>query len=204
MNGLDSLLALGRPAMLVFSNPRCGPCTALLPEVAEWQRAHGSQLTIALVSTGTQAENVQRTERRRGDRLPARRRGAHRRQLQRNTRLSSLRVRCRPVSSGRRRAEADRGLWHVREGFTIRGRTRARRQSSQPCPRLLPFSVATCSARPLRRRIERPSAALRRCQVARLARSRTDLRPTVAGCRPLAFLCSRLWPEHARACSVAR
>lgn len=47
---LDSILAADRPAMLVFSDPDCGPCSALLPEIGTWQREHASQLTIALVS----------------------------------------------------------------------------------------------------------------------------------------------------------
>ncbi len=33
----DDLLAAGRPALLVFSHPGCGPCRELAPELAEWQ-----------------------------------------------------------------------------------------------------------------------------------------------------------------------
>jgi thiol-disulfide isomerase/thioredoxin len=54
---LASLLARGRPTMLVFSAPGCAPCTALLPEVGRWQREHGSALTIAVVSVGDLDEN---------------------------------------------------------------------------------------------------------------------------------------------------
>ena len=46
---LRSLLAPGRPALLVFSDPHCGPCQALAPDVAEWQRAHSDELTIAVI-----------------------------------------------------------------------------------------------------------------------------------------------------------
>ena len=35
---LDDLLAAGRPALLVFSDPGCGPCQELAPDVADWQR----------------------------------------------------------------------------------------------------------------------------------------------------------------------
>jgi peroxiredoxin len=52
---LASLLERKRPLMLVFSDPGCGPCTALLPELAEWQRDDASGLTIALISEGDRA-----------------------------------------------------------------------------------------------------------------------------------------------------
>jgi thiol-disulfide isomerase/thioredoxin len=57
--GLD---ALGRPILLVFAHPACGPCNALLPEVARWQREYSSALTIAIVSEGTVAENREKAE----------------------------------------------------------------------------------------------------------------------------------------------
>ncbi len=37
---LESLLAPGHPLLLLFTDPGCGPCTALMPEVAQWQSAH--------------------------------------------------------------------------------------------------------------------------------------------------------------------
>ena len=46
---LDSLRATGRPVLLVFSDPHCGPCQSLAPDVARWQRDHPDQLTIALI-----------------------------------------------------------------------------------------------------------------------------------------------------------
>lgn len=55
--GLDELLAPGLAVMLVFTDPSCGPCHALLPEISGWQRDHHSQLTIALVSRGSAADN---------------------------------------------------------------------------------------------------------------------------------------------------
>lgn len=54
---LSQLLAAGRPALLVFTNPTCGPCVTLFAEVKEWQQAHRGQLTIALISFGTIKEN---------------------------------------------------------------------------------------------------------------------------------------------------
>jgi len=43
--------------MLVFSDPGCGPCTALLPEIGSWQRDHANKLAIALVSRGSAEAN---------------------------------------------------------------------------------------------------------------------------------------------------
>jgi peroxiredoxin len=54
---LDELLSPGLPVMLVFTHPRCTPCTAVLPEIAGWQDAHGAKLTVGLISQGTLEEN---------------------------------------------------------------------------------------------------------------------------------------------------
>jgi peroxiredoxin/uncharacterized membrane protein YphA (DoxX/SURF4 family) len=54
---LADLRAAGRPVLLVFTNPGCGPCTALLPEVAAWQQEHAARLTVAVVSRGTAEAN---------------------------------------------------------------------------------------------------------------------------------------------------
>jgi peroxiredoxin len=49
---LADLRAANVPTLLVFSDPGCRPCTALLPEIAQWQEQHAGKLTIALVSRG--------------------------------------------------------------------------------------------------------------------------------------------------------
>ena len=54
---LTELLAYGKPLMLIFTNPTCGPCVVLFAEVKEWQHSHSEQLTIALISFGTIKEN---------------------------------------------------------------------------------------------------------------------------------------------------
>ena len=54
---LDQLLSHGKPLLLVFINPNCGPCVALFSEIKDWQQAHSEQLTIALISFGTIKEN---------------------------------------------------------------------------------------------------------------------------------------------------
>jgi peroxiredoxin len=47
---LESLLVGGRPVVLAFTDPECGPCSELLPEVARGQREHRERLTIALIA----------------------------------------------------------------------------------------------------------------------------------------------------------
>ena len=49
--------ASGRPTLLVFTDPNCGPCQALLPEVGRWQRERVEELTISLISRGEPEEN---------------------------------------------------------------------------------------------------------------------------------------------------
>jgi protein-disulfide isomerase/uncharacterized membrane protein YphA (DoxX/SURF4 family) len=55
--GLGDLLAPGFDVMLVFTDPGCAPCNALLPEIAEWQRVHDGELTVVPVSHGDIADN---------------------------------------------------------------------------------------------------------------------------------------------------
>jgi peroxiredoxin len=54
---LDSLRKAGRPVVLLFTDPGCGPCNTLLPEVGHWQEQYQDRLTIALVSRGDPEEN---------------------------------------------------------------------------------------------------------------------------------------------------
>ena len=54
---LAQLLAYGKPLLLIFTNPTCGPCVTLFAEVKDWQQSHREQLTIALISFGTIKEN---------------------------------------------------------------------------------------------------------------------------------------------------
>ena len=56
-SSLTQLLAYGKPVLLIFTNPTCGPCVVLFKEVKEWQESHSEQLTIALISFGTIKEN---------------------------------------------------------------------------------------------------------------------------------------------------
>jgi len=54
---LDFLRASGKPILLIFSDPGCGPCNALLPEIGRWQRDYASKLSLALVSRSTREAN---------------------------------------------------------------------------------------------------------------------------------------------------
>lgn len=49
---LASLLSLRRPVLLVFSDRGCGPCQALAPTLAGWQRHHAAEVTVAVVERG--------------------------------------------------------------------------------------------------------------------------------------------------------
>jgi peroxiredoxin/uncharacterized membrane protein YphA (DoxX/SURF4 family) len=58
---LDALRAPGKRVVLLFMDPGCGPCTALLPEVGRWQREYVGKLTLALISRGTAEANRSKT-----------------------------------------------------------------------------------------------------------------------------------------------
>jgi protein-disulfide isomerase len=49
---LSALRERGQPVLLVFSDAHCGPCAALAPDVAGWQREHAETLTIAVIERG--------------------------------------------------------------------------------------------------------------------------------------------------------
>ena len=54
---LDALRSSGKPVMVLFTDPGCGPCNAMLPEVGRWQEEHAKKLTLALISRGEVEEN---------------------------------------------------------------------------------------------------------------------------------------------------
>ena len=54
---LEELLARGRPVLLLFADPGCGPCNELFPDIARWQRDWRDGLTIAVVSAGSAEAN---------------------------------------------------------------------------------------------------------------------------------------------------
>jgi methylamine dehydrogenase accessory protein MauD len=50
---LHALTAMGKPTLLVFADPTCGPCAALLPDLGRYQRDYPEQVTLALITRGT-------------------------------------------------------------------------------------------------------------------------------------------------------
>ena len=50
---LDALLEPGHPLALVFTDPGCGPCNVLLPELAELERRLGGELTLCVLARGS-------------------------------------------------------------------------------------------------------------------------------------------------------
>lgn len=60
---LESLRAQGQPVLLVFTDPGCGPCGELLPDIGRWQREETARLNVALISRGdVQANRAKTTE----------------------------------------------------------------------------------------------------------------------------------------------
>ena len=55
---LEALTSDAKPLILTFTDPGCGPCSALLPQIATWQREHGDRVRIALVSRGSRDANL--------------------------------------------------------------------------------------------------------------------------------------------------
>ena len=56
MVGLASLRRDGVPTLLVFADPNCGSCVALLPDIARWQHELEGDLTVVVVSEGEPEE----------------------------------------------------------------------------------------------------------------------------------------------------
>ncbi len=58
---LHAFCVRGKPVLLIFADPDCRSCNALLPQIARWQHAYVSQLTIALLSRGTPEANQEKS-----------------------------------------------------------------------------------------------------------------------------------------------
>ena len=50
---LESLLARGRPVVLMFMAMGCGPCAQVRPDWARWRSSLGDRLTLVVISDGT-------------------------------------------------------------------------------------------------------------------------------------------------------
>ncbi len=55
---LDELLRANGALLLIFTNPKCGPCRALAPEIAHWRLDESLPAKIVLVSEGTTDDNL--------------------------------------------------------------------------------------------------------------------------------------------------
>jgi thiol-disulfide isomerase/thioredoxin len=54
---LEALTASELPLLLLFTDPGCGPCNALLPQIARWQHEHAEELTLAVLTRGSAQDN---------------------------------------------------------------------------------------------------------------------------------------------------
>jgi methylamine dehydrogenase accessory protein MauD len=54
---LEQLRSGGKPVLLLFTNPGCGPCHALLPEAVVWQRDSAEFFNLVFMSEGTVHDN---------------------------------------------------------------------------------------------------------------------------------------------------
>lgn len=54
---LHDFLQRARPVLLISTDPNCGPCNALMPEIARWQKSLAEEITIVLLSHGSQRDN---------------------------------------------------------------------------------------------------------------------------------------------------
>lgn len=54
---IADLARAGKPVVAIVTDPRCGPCYELLPDIGGWERLYGDRLTFALISGGTMAQN---------------------------------------------------------------------------------------------------------------------------------------------------
>lgn len=55
---LAGLVSAGRPTLLFFTDPGCGPCNAMAPRLGEWQREHAERLTTAVITRGGADANL--------------------------------------------------------------------------------------------------------------------------------------------------
>jgi len=58
MVSLGDLLAGGRPVLLAFLDPDCGPCRALMPQLIAWHLKHADRFEVVALSRGSAADNA--------------------------------------------------------------------------------------------------------------------------------------------------
>lgn len=59
---LDVLKQRGKPIILAFTDPECGPCSTLFPQLAMWQKSLPNVFTVAVASRGRFEDNVRHAD----------------------------------------------------------------------------------------------------------------------------------------------
>jgi peroxiredoxin/uncharacterized membrane protein YphA (DoxX/SURF4 family) len=59
-HSLQSLLSDRKPLMLLFIDPECGPCKAMLPKVALWHSDYSEVVKITIISRGAARANLEK------------------------------------------------------------------------------------------------------------------------------------------------
>jgi peroxiredoxin len=59
---LKALQAQGKLLLLIFSDPDCGPCGALMPQIGKWQHEFSATLNIVVISRGSIEANRAKAE----------------------------------------------------------------------------------------------------------------------------------------------
>jgi peroxiredoxin len=54
---LEGFLRDGKPLLLISTDPNCGPCNALMTDIALWQKSLSAELNVVLLSHGRHADN---------------------------------------------------------------------------------------------------------------------------------------------------
>jgi peroxiredoxin len=54
---LDALRAAEKPVLLIFTDPSCGPCNAMMSDVGKWQHELSDKLTVAVITRGSLEDN---------------------------------------------------------------------------------------------------------------------------------------------------
>src|SRR5918994_201084 len=54
---LDALRSAEKPVLLLFTDPSCGPCNAMMGDVGKWQRDLSEKLTLAVITRGSLEDN---------------------------------------------------------------------------------------------------------------------------------------------------